>query len=368
MNPISRMIMSCRNMCTLFSGKSTINCSNPVYQPNKGRTKIWVDHLREILTTGAIERGYWMYGFYNMTYKQQMSYEPYASFMIKRNELNMHPKTTFVNKEHFNYLCILRDKFVFGRFLQDLGFPVAKDIMLIDGASKTIRLLGDDKSVLPLAQITDYSFDAFCKIVSGECGKGVFKLSCTNGKLHGDVSELGKLEHLIGDSLFVLQQRLTQHPIMSEMYGLSINTIRLITCMDRDGVITAMPAVVRFGANGNVVDNWAAGGVLVGIDDEGILFGNGKYEFPINGVIELQRHPDSGRFFRGFRIPYYKEAVQLAKELHSNLYGIPCIGWDIAITNEGPVFIEGNDNFELSLMQTVHGGLKDVWRNAIASR
>jgi hypothetical protein len=41
------------------------------------------------------------------------------------------------------------------------------------------------------------------------------------------------------------------------------------------------------------------------------------------------------------------------------------IGWDIAITPDGPVFIEGNDNPEISGLQTVNGGLKGVLKKIL---
>jgi glutathione synthase/RimK-type ligase-like ATP-grasp enzyme len=50
----------------------------------------------------------------------------------------------------------------------------------------------------------------------------------------------------------------------------------------------------------------------------------------------------------------------LAEKLHEKLSSIRVIGWDIAITSDGPVFIEGNDNAEISGLQTVNGGLKQT--------
>lgn len=72
----------------------------------------------------------------------------------------------------------------------------------------------------------------------------------------------------------------------------------------------------------------------------------------------VTQHPDNGLVFECFEIPYFKEAVKMAKDLHSKLYRIHSMGWDIAITSNGPVFIEGNSLWEISLIQAVHGGLK----------
>lgn len=124
---------------------------------------------------------------------------------------------------------------------------------------------------------------------------------------------------------------------------------------------------MRVGANGNTVDNWASGGLAVAIDENGILRGEGQYEFPIDDKMSESSHPDTHVPFDGFQIPFYKEAIENAQHLHRFFYGIPCIGWDIAFTEDGPIFIEGNDNFEISLNQAVHGPLKKEWNDAIST-
>lgn len=42
---------------------------------------------------------------------------------------------------------------------------------------------------------------------------------------------------------------------------------------------------------------------------------------------------------------------------HTFLPSIHSIGWDIAITKDGPCFVEGNDNWEVSLVQICSHGL-----------
>jgi hypothetical protein len=48
----------------------------------------------------------------------------------------------------------------------------------------------------------------------------------------------------------------------------------------------------------------------------------------------------------------------MSKKLHSFFYGIHSIGWDIAITEDGPVFIEGNDNWEIPTFQAYDRSFK----------
>ena len=46
------------------------------------------------------------------------------------------------------------------------------------------------------------------------------------------------------------------------------------------------------------------------------------------------------------------------KKLHGELYGIVTIGWDIAITENGPLVLEGNDNWDFRMFQAYYGGCK----------
>ena len=69
-------------------------------------------------------------------------------------------------------------------------------------------------------------------------------------------------------------------------------------------------------------------------------------------------HPNSSVKFDGIQLPYFAEAIEQAIKIHSILREIPVIGWDIAFTEEGPMFIEGNDNIDISISQQADGGLR----------
>ena len=98
-------------------------------------------------------------------------------------------------------------------------------------------------------------------------------------------------------------------------------------------------------------------GKVVGIDmEKGKLMEMGFLK-PQYGT-STKEHPDTHILFKDFEIPFYKEAERMAMELHKRLYRCHSVGWDIAITKKGPVFIEGNGLWEVSLLQAVHGGLK----------
>ena len=44
-----------------------------------------------------------------------------------------------------------------------------------------------------------------------------------------------------------------------------------------------------------------------------------------------------------FKIPMYKESVELAKKVSKIVKEVRYVGWDIALTPKGPTIIEGNE-------------------------
>lgn len=70
----------------------------------------------------------------------------------------------------------------------------------------------------------------------------------------------------------------------------------------------------------------------------------------------IHEHPDSGFTFEGFKVPYFKEACE---EVLKGVKVIPdrFIGWDVAITPNGPVIIEANNGPHLPSVEMGYGGL-----------
>ncbi|WP_295086886.1 sugar-transfer associated ATP-grasp domain-containing protein [Ruminococcus sp.] len=104
------------------------------------------------------------------------------------------------------------------------------------------------------------------------------------------------------------------------------------------------------------MDNRATGGVGVGISKDGILqkYGIGHHKVEI-------KHPITKYVYEGTKVPYWREIVDLVIRAHKALPEIPTIGWDVAILPNGPVLIEGNDNWEITGPQDTAGGLKKRW-------
>lgn len=137
---------------------------------------------------------------------------------------------------------------------------------------------------------------------------------------------------------YICEELIIQNEIMAALHPSSINTVRIPTVICKDGVYIFHP-VLRIGINDSIVDNGGSGGILANIDtDTGVVYTAGFDESGNRYLV----HPNSGIAIVGFQIPKWSEAKQLATELAyttDNRY----IGWDLALTDNGWVMVEGND-------------------------
>lgn len=70
--------------------------------------------------------------------------------------------------------------------------------------------------------------------------------------------------------------------------------------------------------------------------------------------IETEKHPDTKSQIKGRIIPQWQEAKQLCLAFHkNNFYDIPCIGWDVCFTKEGPKILEGNLNWSIEIIKSI---------------
>ena len=255
--------------------------------------------------------------------------------------------------------CIVSDKFYFYLFLKSLNIPTPKILYY----TRNGKLFYDEyQHGDEISTILNHNMDAFAKEFDGQLGDGAFTIKVQDANVYVNnelVSSKDALLKTFTNSNYIIQERIIQHPELNKLCSTAVNTIRLVTLITPDEEIIVVRAGLRIGREGNCVDNCAKGGIFVGIDmNTGKLMKKGIIKPPQGRLV--YQHPDNGIVFEGFEIPFFKEAVETAKELHSKLYRIHSVGWDIAITPEGPVFIEGNSLWEVSGTQAAVGGLNHI--------
>lgn len=187
------------------------------------------------------------------------------------------------------------------------------------------------------------------KPAKGSCaGIGIYIWNDSNN----DVFSLRKFLSVAPTDL-VIQAFLEQSPRTACFSQSSVNTVRVLTYYAEDDVI-ALSAVLRMGIDNMQVDNFSAGGLVVGILPNGQLR---PWGYTKNGK-KLAAHPN-GVTFANHQLVNFDEAVAILRMLHKRLPMCRLISWDIAMDkDDSPVFIEMNlRRGELDFHQITNGPL-----------
>lgn len=169
------------------------------------------------------------------------------------------------------------------------------------------------------------------KPVDGEGGNGIEKYILFES---GTAEEIYK--SIISKKQFLVEAFVKQHEDMDRLYGNSVNTMRMFTFC-KDGAGHFLQAILKIG-NGGVIDNFSSGGMYTFVEDNGIV------EVPAidkNDII-YKRHPITNISIIGFDVPMFAQAVQLVEKAATVVPEVGYVGWDVAISENGPVIIEGN--------------------------
>lgn len=187
--------------------------------------------------------------------------------------------------------------------------------------------------------------------------KAIIKpLSSTKGHGIFIVSDIEEEKKLIQDSFpCVIEDVIEQAPSMAIFHPQSINTIRFVTYFDGEKMHRIF-AIIRIGRGGSHIDNTSAGGISAVVDvDNGCIITNGKRR---HGET-YANHPDSGVPFRGYQIERWQELITMLESLVRVIPQIKFVGWDLALTNNGWVVVEGNTKPSFVGYQSQGYGLRD---------
>ena len=135
----------------------------------------------------------------------------------------------------------------------------------------------------------------------------------------------------------IAEELIIQSDIMSAFHPSSVNSVRMPTVRFDDRIDIIHP-FMRIGRNGACVDNAGSGGIMATVDVEsGILLAAADE----HGHTYIN-HPNTNVPIVGFQIPRWEEAKALVRELAQVVPNQRYAGWDIALTDNGWVMIEGN--------------------------
>lgn len=256
------------------------------------------------------------------------------------------------------YILLARNKYITKMLLKSLGIPTPELLFLYDPQAglDSATVLNNPKSVeTRLLQISGKQF--IVKVLEGEHGKGInvyngiemtqegFRALHLSGEIHS-ISQLldfaGKGQRLI------FEEKVKQSEAFSSLNPTSVNTVRMLTFLHPNGEADLLLSFIRIGRQGRWVDNAGKGGnVMATINKKTGRLENIISYINYKSFVPLTHHPDSGINLEEFKIENWDGLLDQVLDFHRKLSWLKAIGWDIAITDSGPVVIEINNRWDL---------------------
>lgn len=148
----------------------------------------------------------------------------------------------------------------------------------------------------------------------------------------------------------LIEEKIIQHPNMI-FENKSVNTIRVYTAYNsQTKEVSIIKTVIRVGVGDSIVDNSHSGGCAYEIDKEsGYIIS----PFYANNRISSFIHPNTHICMIGKKIPFWDEVIEISIKGAKKLPNCCFIGWDVAITKNGPLLIEGNHMPDLDMIEFV---------------
>lgn len=227
-----------------------------------------------------------------------------------------------VNPRGWTADCALADKRLFAERCREAGLPHAETIALADQGD--IRILAD-----PAGR------ELVAKPAQGEGGDGVRML----GPIADEDVLMSRLRPLRG--AVVVQPLIRSHDALMYLALNALPTVRIVTILDEAGLPEVVSATFRCASKPEArVDNMKAGGLISAVDLASGALGTACYGY---GGGDHEVHPRTGARITGRTLPDWEAAKALAIRAHRDAFAdYIIVGWDVALTPDGPILIEGN--------------------------
>jgi Sugar-transfer associated ATP-grasp len=209
----------------------------------------------------------------------------------------------------------------------------------------------------------EIAFDLFCKRRNGMGAKSTMTLRHAGPNrfvaTDGRVMNLNEIESCLSIASrkhpMLVQRRLRNDASLCDLAKDSLLAVRVITCLNAQDEPEVCLAMLR---------------VLAVLEPEWRSLPDGEYAAPIDlasgrlgrltgdnmrtAPIRMDFHPATAARITGRTLAQWPDIASLARRAHRAVPHRLILGWDIASTDDGPIALEGNTNFDVMFLQRVH--------------
>lgn len=308
--------------------------------------------------------------------KTHLTGKEYYEFEVYRPNLTLAEKREFVGEKGSFELNLrlappnltgmrnfLADKLGLTTLMGALGLSTTR----IQAAYAPNRGFGTLPTLRTAAEVAAFlsgpaQFPLFGKPIRGGQAKGAVLIrSVHNGMAtlgNGQTVTVAKLADEVAANVtfgYVFQDAVTQHPEIAAIAGSqTVSTVRVVT-VNHSGRPEVLYTCWKLPSQGAMSDNfWQDGSLLSLVDPaSGRVLKTRIGSGPATKWIDT--HPITGAQLDGITLPCWQSVLDLAVAAHAVVPDNGVLGWDIAITTDGALLIECNENTGHPLYQLASG-------------
>jgi hypothetical protein len=280
--------------------------------------------------------------------------------IVHYSDFKRYPRNEYINdwqtytkaiRINSGYNEIMNNKLMFydmmhptGKTPQVYGYIAKNGIVLFDKKNpdmdELIALLKDKKSL-------------FFKRFEGGSGEGIFKAEYRDGEfwINRDKYCAIKLkEHLKAYSgVLIMECLYNSADYAVKIFPKTLNTVKILTMINpKNNKAFIAGAFQRFGTESSYpLDNMSTGGVscLVNLET-GRLETSYVYDPITDSEQPVENHPNTDEKILGITLPNWEKIKGEILEIANRYSYLKYVAWDIALTKDSFIIIEGNANSE----------------------
>lgn len=276
-------------------------------ESNKSKMYVKIDMIKNFIRYKTGYTDYFKSNYINLSKKQKQDFVTSGNFFNILSYLN--PR---------EYRVLTKDKLIFNQIFKDYINREFLDVRTATTEELT-KFIKGKKHVFAKPN-TDFG------------GHNIEKIKTK------DIKDIRKFKNqLMNNKQFLLEEEIIQAKEIDEMNPSTVNTLRVVTLYNK-GEVHILGNFFRLGLDDNPALQCRDANFILNEDGtlaSKIIDDDGK---------EYKKHPLTDYDLTKLKkLPYIKESYDLVIKAAKLIPEIRYIGWDIALTDNGPTIIEGNE-------------------------
>jgi hypothetical protein len=147
----------------------------------------------------------------------------------------------------------------------------------------------------------------------------------------------------------LVQPFIDNHSDLAHITNGALSSLRIVTGMDAHGQAEFVTALIALPHDNHET---SVNGILCSIEYE-----SGRIQRAALATGEVvANHPDTGAPILGVLLPFWRESIDLVLRAHATAFSrFAFLGWDVALTRDGPVLLETNSGWGAIFHQMLDG-------------